>query len=59
MPSVGDQGQTGRDIPRPHALDTAAAAGPVRVTLHASPRYLTADDVTIQTYYYGHQSVLT
>jgi len=37
-------------LPRPHALDSAAAA-------NLTPR--TADDVTIKANYYGHQSELT
>ena len=45
-------------LPRPRALDSAAAAGLGCATTHASPRYLAASNVAMETYYYGHQSVL-
>jgi len=38
-------------LPRPRVLDSAAAM------LHALPQYLAADDVTMETYYYSHQSI--
>jgi len=45
-------------LPRPHALDSAAANGLGRDTPHASPRWLAADNITVEAYYYGRQSVL-
>ena len=37
-------------LPRPRALDSAAAAGIGRATPHASPRYRAADDATVRAY---------
>ena len=49
MPSVDDEGQTDR-------VATPTRAGLRRATPHASPRWLAADDVTVETYYYGRRS---
>jgi len=41
-------------LPRPHALNCAAAAGFDRATPPVSPRYLASDGFTMETHYYGH-----
>ena len=52
MDSIKDEGQTDH------------VSTPTRAGLHrccwplASPRWLAADHVTVETHYYGHQSVL-
>jgi len=58
--SIDDRGQTHRvnALPRPHALDSATAAGLGRATPHASQRHRAAEDVAIKTYYYCHQSII-
>jgi len=51
---IGPVTDRGNRLPRPQALDSAAAAGLGRATPHASPRLFAADDVTTETYYHGH-----
>jgi len=48
LETTEDRGQTDRvtALPRPHALDSAAVASFGSATLHASPRWRAADDVT-------------
>ena len=50
--SVNDRGQID------HATAPTRAALQCSSRPHASPRYRADDEVTIQTYYYGRQSIL-
>jgi len=47
-------------LPRPHALDSVVAAGLglSHVTSLTSPRCFAADNITVETYCYGHQYLL-
>jgi len=45
-------------LPCSHTLDSAAAAGLGRTTLHTSSRWLAADNVTVEIYCCRHQSIL-
>jgi len=60
MASIEDQRQTDRVAThtRARVLNSAVATGLDRTTPHASTRYLAADDGIMETYYYGHQSIL-
>jgi len=60
LSSIEDRDQTDRvtTLPRPHALDSAAAAAGLGRATHALPRWRTADDVTIKTYYNGRLTIL-